>query len=191
MTYRQTTPRVIASAAAALLALTAAACGTGSSSPRVAAKTVSAAQWNTAVCGSIGRYGKATEHPLLVFQGLHLEFKYGLPKQSEVRQKQIGASQSIVIATDRLITELEAAGTPRTTHGRAFANELVASFQELRDSVDQIHDQATALPTGTGQADKDSELSPEIGAALEEFGKRADANRKTNGAGLNLRCGAS
>ena len=103
-------PRVVVRAAVVVLALTSAACGDSGGS---AAKTVSAVQWVDTVCGSLGRYDKATRQPFLVFQGLHLQFKYGVPTQSDVRDKQIAASQSIVTATDHLIAELEAAVRPR------------------------------------------------------------------------------
>ena len=180
--------RIAVIALSTLCALTA-ACGGGGSG--VAAKAVPAGQWAAAVCRSIERYDRATAHPYVVFQGLHLEFKYGFPKQSAVRDKQIAASQSIVRATDELVVELKAAGTPMTPHGSAFANELVSATHELRDSVDHVHDQATSLPTGSGRAAADAELSPQIGAALMQLGHRLAHNRAANGAGISLRCGGS
>ena len=120
-----------------LLALACAGCG-GGSQAGVATKTMPAKQWVAAACDSFQRYDGATKHPLLEFQGLHLEFQYGEPKQGEVRDKQTAASEEIVKATDRLIADLNAAGAPATAHGRAFADAVVAAFQELRDSVNHV-----------------------------------------------------
>jgi hypothetical protein len=142
-------------------------------------------------CDSFDRYDGATKHALLEFQGLHLQFQYGEPKQGEVRDKQTVASQDIVEATDRLIADLNAAGAPATTHGRAFAEALVAAFQELRDSVNHVHTAAEALPAGSGRADASAELSPQIGAALAEWQRQVEHDRKANGAGLDLGCGSS
>jgi hypothetical protein len=103
----------------------------------------------------------------------------------------VKASAAIVRATDRLISDTQAAGVPTTGHGRLFVDELVSALQELRDSVAHVHDQATSLPAGSGRADKDAELSPQIGAALEQLGKRVRADKAANGAGLDLMCGRS
>jgi hypothetical protein len=177
-------------AAAIVLALAAAACGSGGGSG-VAARTVPAGRWTTTLCSNLERYGKATKRPFLVFQGLHLEFTYGVPKQSDVRAKQMDASAAIVDATDRLIADTQAVGVPRTAHGKPFTDELVSALRELRDSIAHVHDQATSLPTGSGRADRDAELSPQIGAALGQLGKRLRADQAANGAGLDLSCGGS
>jgi hypothetical protein len=185
-------PRLVVSAAIAALALMPAACGSGGSNvAEVADNVVPAGKWVHTVCGTLRRYDSATKQPFLVFQGLHLQFKYGVPKRSDVRDKQIAASESIVTATDHLITELEAAGAPNTAHGSAFEDELVSAFHELRDSIDNVHDEATSLPTGSGRAGPASELSPEIGSALQQLAHRIDADRATNGAGLDIRCGSA
>jgi hypothetical protein len=169
------------------LALAFAGCG-GGSQAGVASKTVPATQWAAATCDSFQRYDGATKHPLLEFQGLHLEFEYGEPKQGEVRDTQTDASEEIVKATDRLIADLNAAGAPATPHGRAFAEALVAAFQELRDSVNHVHGAAEALPTGSGRADASFELSPQIGAALAQLQRQVEHDRKASGAGLDLSC---
>ena len=169
-----------------LLALAFAGCG--GSQAGVATKTVPAKQWAAAACDSFQRYDGATKHPLLEFQGLHLEFQYGKPKQGEVRDKQTAASEEIVKATDRLIADLNAAGAPATAHGRAFADALVAAFRELRDSVNHVHSAAEALPTGSGRADTSFELSPQIGAALARLQLQVEHDRKASGAGLDLSC---
>ena len=183
--------RAVSRLAPSVIVLVLAATACGSSSSGAAPKTVAPGRYQNMVCASIARYSRATAQPFLVFQGLHLQFKYGIPTQSKVRDKQIAASQSIVKATDQLIAGLRAAGVPRTAHGQAFADELLSAFHELHDTIDHVHDQATSLPTGSGQADPDSELSPQIGAALEHLGKRLDSDRTTNGAGLDLHCGTS
>ena len=170
-----------------VLALAAAACGSGGGSG-VAARTVPAGRWASSLCSSLERYGKATNRPFLVFRGLHLEFTYGVPRRSDVRTKQMNASAAIVDATDRLIADSQAAGVPRTAHGKSFTDELVSALRELRDSVADVREQATSLPSGSGRADKDAELSPQIGAALEQVGKRLRADRAANGAGLDLSC---
>jgi hypothetical protein len=103
----------------------------------------------------------------------------------------MAASQEIVKATDRLIADLDAAGAPDTPRGRQFAVELVSAFQELRDSVNDVHTQAEALPTGSGRADASAELSPKIGAALERWRRRAHDDREANGAEIDLVCGGS
>jgi hypothetical protein len=175
-------------AAVVVLALAAAGCGSGGGSG-VVATTVPAGQWANTLCTSLGRYDRTTKQSFLVFQGLHLEFKYGLPKQSAVRDKQMRASAAIVQATDQLIADAQAAGVPKTAHGKDFTDELVSALRELRDSVARVHDQATSLPTGSDRADQSAELSPQIGAALEELGKRVDADRVANGAGIDLTCG--
>lgn len=182
--------RSVASTAVAVLVLTAVACGSGGGSG-VAATTVPAGRWAGSLCTSLERYDTATKRPFLTFQALHLEFTYGVPKQSDVRTKQLNASAAIVDATDRLIADMQAAGVPKTAHGKPFADELVSALRELRDSVADVHDQASSLPTGTGRADKDAELSPQIGAALEQLAKRLRADKSANGAGLDLRCGRS
>ena len=182
--------RSVANAVAVILALSAAACGGGGGSG-VAATTVPAGRWASTLCTSLDRYGKATRRPFLVFQGLHLEFTYGVPRRSDVRIKQMNASAAIVDATDRLIADAQAAGVPRTAHGKSFTDELVSSLRELRDSVANVHDQATSLPTGSSRADKEAELSPQIGAALEQLAKRLRADKAANGAGLDLSCGRS
>jgi hypothetical protein len=176
--------------AAVVLALAAAACGSGGGSG-VAARTVPAGRWTTTLCSNVQRYGKATERPFLVFQGLHLEFSYGVPKQSDVRTKEMNASAAIVDATDRLIADTQAAGVPRTAHGKRFTDEFVSALQELRESVAHVHDQATSLPTGSSRAGKDAELSPQIGAALGQLAKRLRADKAANGAGLDLSCGGA
>ena len=168
-----------------LLALAFAGCG--GSQAGVATKTMPAKQWAAAACDSFQRYDSATKHPLLEFQGLHLEFEYGEPKQGEVRDKQTAASEEIVKATDRLIADLNA-GAPATAHGRAFADALVAAFQELRDSVNRVHSTAEALPTGPGRADASAELSPQIGAAIAQWQRQVEHDRKANGVGLDLSC---
>ncbi len=183
-------PCRIASAAVVVLALAASACGSGGGSG-VAAKTVPAGRWANALCSNLARYDKTTKQSFLVFQGLHLEFTYGVPKQSDVRDKQMKASSAIVQATDELITAAQAAGVPKTAHGRAFTDELVSALRELRDSVAHIHDQAISLPTGSDRADQSAELSPQIGAALEQLGKRVHADKAANGAGIDLTCGQS
>jgi hypothetical protein len=172
------------------LALALAGCGGGSKSG-VASKTVPANQWTAATCDSLQRYDRATKRPLVEFQGLHLEFQYGEPKQGEVRDKQTAASEQIVKATDQLIADLNAAGAPETAHGREFANTLVSAFQELRDSVNDVHSAAEALPTGGDRADAGAELSPRIGAALAQWQRRVEQDRKASGAGLDLSCGDS
>jgi hypothetical protein len=184
--------RSVASAivVALALALAVAACGGGGGSG-AAASTVPAGQWADTICSSLQRYDKATKQSFLVFQGLHLQFQYGVPKQSDVRDKQMKASAAILQATDQLIANAKAAGVPRTAHGQAFTDELVSALHELRDSVDGIHDQALSLPTGSDRADQGAELSPQIGAALEQLGKRLDADKATNGGGVDLTCGGS
>jgi hypothetical protein len=126
--------------------------------------------------------------PAAGVSGLHLEFEYGAPKQGEVREKQTAASEEIVKATDRLIADLNAAGAPAAAHGRAFADALVAAFQELRDSVNHVHSAAEALPAGSGRADASFELSPQIGAALAQLQRQVEHDRKASGAGLDLSC---
>jgi hypothetical protein len=174
-------------AAALPLALAFTGCG-GGSQAGVVTKTVPAAQWEAVACDSFHRYDTATKHPLLEFQGLHLQFQYGEPKQGEVRDEQAAASEEIVKATDRLIADLNAAGAPATAHGRTFADALVAAFQELRDSVNRIHSAAEALPAGSGRADATFELSPQIGAALAQWQRQVERDRKANGAGLDISC---
>jgi len=173
--------------AVVVLSLAAAACGSGGTG--VAARTVPAGRWAKGLCGSLERYGRATRQPFLVFQGLHLEFDYGVPKRSDVRTKEMKASAAIVRSTDELIAETQAGGVPRTAHGKPFTDQLVAALRELRDSVAHVHDQATSLPAGSGRADKDAELSPQIGAALEQLATRLRADKAANGAGLDLSCG--
>jgi len=182
--------RSTASAVVVGLALAAAACGSGGGSG-VAATTVPPARWANTLCSGLERYDKATRRPFLVFQGLHLEFTYGVPKRSDVRAKQMNASAAIVRATDQLIADTQAAGVPRTAHGKSFTDELVSALRELRDSVAHVHDQATSLSAGSGPADKDAELSPQIGAALERVGTRIRADKAANGTGLDLSCGRS
>jgi hypothetical protein len=137
--------RSVASAIVVVLALAAAACGGGGGSG-AAASTVPAGQWADTICNILQRYDKATKQSFLVFQGLHLQFQYGEPKQSDVRDKQMKASVAILQATDQLIADAEAAGVPRTAHGKAFTDELVSALHELRDSVDGLHDRALSLP---------------------------------------------
>ena len=63
-------PRVVVPAAVAVLALTSACVGgsgSGGSSAGIAAKTVPAGKWVDTVCGSLGRYDKATKQPFLAF----------------------------------------------------------------------------------------------------------------------------
>lgn len=57
--------------------------------------------------------------------------------------------------------------------------------------IAHVHDQARSLPTGSGRADNDAELSPQIGAALEQLGRRLRADKAANGAGLDLSCRGS
>lgn len=180
--------RSVASAALVAVALAAAACGGGAGSG-VAARTVPTGRWASSLCSSLERYDKTTKRPFLVFQGLHLEFTYGVPKQSDVRTKQMRASAAIVQATDDLIADTQAAGVPRAAHGKAFTDELVSTLREFRDAVADIHDQASSLPAGSGRADDDAELSPQIGGALEQVGKRIRADKAANGAGIDLSCG--
>jgi hypothetical protein len=175
--------------AAVVLALAAPACGNGGSG--VAARTVPAGRWASTLCGNLERYGHATTRPFLVFQGLHLEFAYGVPKRSDVRTKQMRASAAIVRATDELIADVQAAGVPRTAHGKPLTDQLVSALRELRDSVAHVHDEATSLPAGSGRADEDAELSPQIGAALGQLATRLRAAKAANGAGLDLSCGRS
>src|SRR6185437_14102797 len=61
----------------------------------------------------------------------------------------------------------------------------------VRDSVADVHDQATSLPTGSSRAGKEAELSPQIGAALGQLAKRLRADKAANGAGLDLSCGGA
>lgn len=96
----------------AALAASVAACGGGGDSG-IAQRTVPADRWTTTLCGSLKRYDDATKRSFLAFQGLHLQFTYGEPKQGDARDKQVAASQAIVEATDRLITDVDAAGAPR------------------------------------------------------------------------------
>ena len=182
----RTARRSVASAVMIVLTLTAAACGSGGG---VAATTVPAERWTDTLCTNLERYEKATKRPFLVFQGLHLEFRYGVPKRSDVRTKQLNASAAIVDATDRLIADTQSAGVPKTAHGRPFADEFVSALRELRESVADVHDQASSLPTGTARANKDAELSPELGAALEQLAKRLRADKAEHGGGLDLSCG--
>jgi hypothetical protein len=179
----------VASAAVVVLTLAAAACGGGDGSG-APAKTVLTGQRADTLCGSLKRYDTATKQSFIVFQGLHLQFQYGVPKQSDVRDKQMKASAAIVQAADQLIADAQAAGVPKTAHGKAFTDELVSALHELRDSVDRIYDQATSLPTGSDRADQSAELSPQIGAALEQLGKRLVSDKVTNGAGIDLTCGS-
>ena len=56
-----------------------------------------------------------------------------------------------------------------------------------RESIDV----RISLPTGSDRADQSAELSPQIGAALEQLGKRVHADKAANGAGIDLTCGQS
>jgi hypothetical protein len=54
--------------------------------------------------------------------------------------------------------------------------------------VNRIHSAAEALPAGSGRADATFELSPQIGAALAQWQRQVERDRKANGAGLDISC---
>lgn len=80
---------------------------------------------------------------------------------------------------------------PDTTHGRDFASGLDAAFRELRDVIDQIHSEAAALPSGSGRASANAELSPQVGAALADLQHRIKDDQRQSGDGLTLDCGSA
>ena len=150
------------------VAVAAAGCGGSSTS----AATVSPERWQTSVCSALTTYARAAEHDHRELEGLSLEFKFGLPKSSDVRRTEAVATAALGDDTARLRQAVEAAGIPRFEHGAEFRAELVAALHELEDRLDALHSEALDLPTGADRAPADSLLTPKVDAAIDRVSQR-------------------
>ena len=154
--------------AAAAVAIMAAGCG-GSS---VSAATVPPEQWQASICSAIGRYQHAVKRDARRLNGLPLEFKYGVPKSSDVRRKEAAATAELRDDTAQLRHAVEAAGVPRFAHGAEFSGEFLAALHELEDRFDALHSEALDLPTGQGRAPAEALLVPKLMAAMDRVSQR-------------------
>ena len=182
-TTRHPAGALTAAAVAVLIAMTT-ACG-GS---KAAAATVPAATWQKTVCGALETFSDRVNKPYTTLQGLSLQFRYGLPKQSETRDSETDATAELLAQTTTLRTSVEGAGIPRFAHGAEFQREFVAALRELESSLDSLHQRAVQLPSGSGPATRDSLLTPDVDAAAKQMGKRMQAAKTRYPAATQYAC---
>lgn len=159
---------------AAAVAVMAAGCG-GST---VSASTVSLRTWQATVCPALNAYARDGERDYGELGGLSLEFKYGIPKSSDVRRKEATATAALRDDTARLRLAVEDAGIPRFAHGAEYRSELVAVLHELEDRLDALHSEALNLPTGDDRAPASALLTPKVDAAADRASLRMVNARK-------------
>jgi hypothetical protein len=161
----------------AAVAAVACGCGSGSAAP----STVAPATWHASVCKAVATFGKAADPAYMTLKGLSLQFQYGLPKQSETRDKEVRVTTSLADASTRFRESVEAAGIPRVDQGRPYDEAIVAALRDFESDMGNLRDRARALPQGDGRASSDALLTPDFEAALKRLGSRLDAARARYG----------
>lgn len=157
--------------AATALAIMVGGCG-GS---RASAAMVPLERWQTSLCSAIGRYQHAVKRDARQLNPLTLEFKYGVPKSSDVRRRETAATAALRDDTAQLRQAVEAAGVPRIAHGAEFSGEFVSALHELEDRFDALHSEALDLPTGQTRAPARALLVPKMLAAMDRVSHRMRA----------------
>lgn len=156
-------PFIAIGATAALLA---SGCGSGSASQ----KTVDMHTWHDSVCTALDRFVHDTKDPYYELQGLSLQFKYGLPKQSPTRTKELAATEGLADAVASLRSSVEAAGVPRVNGGLEYDRAVIAALRQFEADMRGLHDRADRLPQGDGPAAKDALLTPAFESSLKRLG---------------------
>jgi hypothetical protein len=154
----------------------------------VSAETVAPARWRTTVCAALAAYGRDAQRDYTTLEGLSLQFRYGLPKMSETRDKESTATAALVDDTRRFRHAVEAAGIPRFAHGADYRTEIVSALQQLEDRLEALHTGAVDLPTGDDRPPKDALLTPRVVAALRHVGERLQQARERYPAANAHRC---
>lgn len=154
-----------------LVAVAAATLAAGCGGSSASAGTVSPERYRTSVCSAIARYQHAVMRDARQLNGLPLEFKYGVPKSSDVRRKESAATAALRDDTGTLRREIEAAGVPRIDHGAELSGEFVAALRELEERFDELHSEALDIPTGQGRAPADALLTPKMLAAMDRVSR--------------------
>ena len=155
------------------VAAIASGCGSGSSG----GTTVSQQAWHTGVCKAVSQFSKDSGPAWVTFQGLSLQFQYGLPKQSDTRTKEVQATAKLAAAGTRFRQAIEAAGIPAIDQGAAYDRAVISALRDFEGDLNRLHDRASALPPGTGGASKDALLTPDVEASLTHLGEKLKAAR--------------
>lgn len=184
MTATRHPARALTAAAVAALIAIATAC----SDSKAATPTVPAAAWQKTVCGALKTFSQGVNKPYMTLQGLKLQFRYGLPKQSETRDSETDATAELLAQTTTLRTSVEGAGIPRFAHGAEFQREFVAALRELESSLDSLHQRAVQLPSGDGPAARDALLTPDVDAAAKQMGERMQVAKTRYPAATRYAC---
>ena len=161
-----------------LVAVAAATMAAGCGGPSASAGSVSVDRWQASVCSAIGRYQQAVKRDARRLNGLPLEFKYGVPKSSDVRRKESAATAALRDDTGTLRRQIQAAGVPLIDHGAEFSAEFVAALRELEERFDELHSEALDIPTGQGRAPSDALLVPKMMAAMDRVSSRMRAAQR-------------
>ena len=154
-------PLVLATAAAF-------GCGSGASADR----TVDQGHWSTAVCVANGRWLAAIKQPGNELDGLALEFKYGLPKQSKSRATELRDLAALSDSTRQLRDDYASAGIPQAANGARLKREMLDSVDEIDASLATLTTRAQALPQGDGRAQQSALLTPDIESAFQHMSTR-------------------
>ena len=168
---------------ALILAATAAACGSSAG-----AATVAPERWRTSVCGAVRTYGRKLDRDYRPLDGVALEFKYGIPRRSDVRAKESAAIEALIEDTHALRERVDRAGIPRFEHGAEYRAELLGALDELEHRLDDLHSKAEALPGGDDRAPADALLTPVVQKAFTSVGTRMAKARERYPAAQAYEC---
>jgi len=143
--------RYYLAAAAALMALSAGACGGGGDG-------VDPDDYASDICTAVGDWVSAIQDGASEIT------------TTEDPSSGVEAIQSFlddaVSETDTLISEVEDAGAPDVEGGEEFADQLVSAFGEAKTVLEDTRDQAADLPTDDPAAF--SEAATELGGSVQE-----------------------
>lgn len=141
--------RKAAAAALSALAVGAGAGGCGSSS----SSRVTPAAYMHSVCSSFGPFAKdiATRSSAL---------NLNAPKTAPLAKAALeNLLQSVSADTEKVVTQLKAAGTPDVPNGAKVSNEVLMGFEKLDTMIKSTAAQASSLPTSSPAALKASASS--------------------------------
>jgi hypothetical protein len=143
----------------------------GSTTTSAPPQTVTAEAFAASVCGGMNTY-------LSDIQTLSTDFSSSLdPTGSPQDQLNAvaGYLDSVVAATDDLVTSMQAAGVPDVDGGQEAADALSSAFTAARDALQSARDQVDSLPTDDPAA---------FAAALTQLG--TDIQTSMTGVGDSL-----
>ena len=131
---------------------------------------VTAASYVKSICGAVGPFEKdvATRSTALS--------KLSASNPTQGKKALQDFLSAIVSDTNKTVSDLKAAGTPKVANGKQIAATLVKAFTELHGALQQAESKANSLPTSSATAFK---------TAAQSLGTSVQSSMSSIGSSLN------